>query len=215
MSKKYSPNDMRSMSLNSNSSHYKAAMDNHSNQLNPNNSAYSSSRDIFDEYDYIEDEITGIQYNDYDEYVQEVVVPRIEKFKEKKIHELSESQWITLVDYQSTDVIKEMYERDLDKFRATRTQEEYLELSMKLRYIVGYDLLYALIELDVLSYAKKLFAELQLGSLDVWSNNLNLSPRKNLYDLVYNDEEWIRFLVSLDVSPSSKELFAVYKKLFR
>lgn len=40
----YSPNDMRSMAKNPNSSHYHAAVNNRSNQMNPNNSAYNSSR---------------------------------------------------------------------------------------------------------------------------------------------------------------------------
>jgi hypothetical protein len=40
----YSPNDMRSMAKNPNSSHHNAAMNNRSNQLNPNNPSYFSSR---------------------------------------------------------------------------------------------------------------------------------------------------------------------------
>ena len=44
MSKEYTSNDMKSMVHNPTSSHYNAAMNNHSNQLNSNNDAYWSSR---------------------------------------------------------------------------------------------------------------------------------------------------------------------------
>jgi len=44
MSKKRTPNDERSDSLNPNSHAYKAAVNNRANQLNPNNPAYYSSR---------------------------------------------------------------------------------------------------------------------------------------------------------------------------
>ena len=74
MSKDYSSNDMRSMALNPNSSHYQAAQDNRSNQLNSNNSAYWSSRgdSSYDDFDSI------------DSYIENRVEPEFDLEKTKK-----------------------------------------------------------------------------------------------------------------------------------
>ncbi|QVK20850.1 hypothetical protein KHQ82_00490 [Mycoplasmatota bacterium] len=73
MPKNYSPNDMKSMVNNTTSSHHKAAMDNHANQMNPTSDVYWSSRGGIP--DYFEDDFVS-----YEEYVDKVIKPKREDY---------------------------------------------------------------------------------------------------------------------------------------
>ena len=81
MGKNYSSNDMRSMAMNSNSSHYQAAMENHSNQMNSNNDAYWSSRGGNDYYG-LDDYYGGFSADDFTKEVKPIAEKVVNRFKD-------------------------------------------------------------------------------------------------------------------------------------
>lgn len=166
MGKDYSPNDMRSMAMNSNSSHYQAAMDNHSNQMNSNNDAYWSSRGGNDYYgldDY------------YGESAKETFIKDIKPLALKAIEKF-ETYKNSIEDIKDLNPRSNKYKELIGLINSFKLTGEEVEL------VLGFN------EFNVISEKMIIFLFEKLGNYDLL---FKISKYGHLNDFTFNT--WIEY----------------------